>query len=97
MVELYGKYYFINIEGITKMCMLDNANKSDIEDEEEDTTSIALDIFKYEIVKMCVDRVLNQFENEETSIYDENLMHPSLKIAFNTLIKYEILIEENYG
>ena len=61
---------------------------------EEDNYTI--NIFKYEIIKMCLDRVLSEYEddNDELVVYNkkENI---SFNIAFNTLIKYEILIEED--
>lgn len=46
---------------------------------------------------MCLDRVLNDYEDvdEEMGVFGGNNVNVSLKIAFNTLIKYEILIEDD--
>jgi hypothetical protein len=45
---------------------------------------------------MCLERVLGEFdeEDEDVALFGTKKASPSFKIAFNTLIKYEILIEE---
>jgi len=91
MVELFGKSYYIDIDGITEKCRTGNV----IKDDEGETLEI--NIFKYEIIKMCLERVLNDFEDvdEEMGVFGGNNVNVSLKIAFNTLIKYGILIEDD--
>jgi hypothetical protein len=93
MVELFGKHYYIDLDGITDKCRTGNRVKN--EDEEEDDT-LEINIFKYEIIKMCLDRVLSEYDevDEELGAFGKNNSTTSFKIAFNTLIKYEILIEE---
>jgi len=46
---------------------------------------------------MCLDRILNDYEDvdEEMGVFGSNNVNVSLKIAFNTLIKYGILIEDD--
>lgn len=91
MVEIFGKSYYIDIDGITEKCRTGNT----IKDDEGETLEI--NIFKYEIIKMCIDRVLNDYEevDEEMGVFGSNNVNVSLKIAFNTLIKYGILIEDD--
>ena len=91
MVELFGKSYYIDIDGITEKCRTGNT----IKDDEGETLEI--NIFKYEIIKMCLDRVLNDYEDvdEEMGVFGGNNVNVSLKIAFNTLIKNGILIEDD--
>lgn len=91
MVELFGKNYYIDIDGITEKCRTGNT----IKDDEGETLEI--NIFKYEIIKMCLDRVLNDYEDvdEEMGVFGSNNVNVSLKIAFNTLIKHGILIEDD--
>ena len=91
MVEIFGKSYYIDIDGITEKCRTGNT----IKDEEGETLEI--NIFKYEIIKMCLDRVLNDYEDvdEEMGVFGGNNVNVSLKIAFNTLIKNGILIEDD--
>jgi hypothetical protein len=46
---------------------------------------------------MCLDRVLNEFEpiDEEMGPFAQNDTGMSFKLAFNSLIKNEIIIEDN--
>jgi hypothetical protein len=94
MVELFGKNYYIDIDGITEKCRTEPVIK-DNDDEEE--PSLQINIFKYEIIKMCLDRVLYEGDevDDELGVFGGNNTNVSFKIAFNTLIKYEILIENN--
>ena len=92
MVEIFGKYYYIDLDGITEKCRTGNKIKTE---EEEDTLEI--NIFKYEIVKICLERVLDEPAevDEDLGLMAEESLPVSFKIAFNTLIKYEILIEDD--
>lgn len=91
MVEIFGKNYFIDIEGITEKCKTGNTIKN-----EDGGESLEVNIFKYEIIKMCLDRLLNDFEDvdEEIGAFAQNDTTISFRIAFNTLIKYEIIVED---
>lgn len=95
MVEIYGKHYYIDLDAVTDRCRIESIKKYE-EDEEEDENSGSLNIFKYEIVKMCLERVLGEYdeEDDDSNIFGAKRASQSFKIAFNTLIKYEILIEE---
>ena len=46
---------------------------------------------------MCLDRILNDFDevDEKMELFSMGSVNISLKIAFNTLIKYNILIEDD--
>lgn len=92
MVEIFGKNYYIDVDGITEKCKTGNTIKN-----EDDTESLEINIFKYEIIKMCLERVLNDFNevDEEMGVFAQNDTGISFKIAFNTLIKNEILKEED--
>jgi hypothetical protein len=95
MLEIFGKEYYIDLDRITEECRLD-VNKSDEnseEETEEDTQTI--NIFKYEILKIFIERILSEnFEDDETiGSFGSDSTTLSFKIAFNTLIKNQILIE----
>lgn len=51
----------------------------------------------YELLKMCIERVLNEYENtdDELGVFGSKETSLSFKLAFNTLIKNNILIEED--
>jgi len=95
MVELFGKHYYIDFDGITEKCRLNKKKGKKII--EEDSDSIEVNIFKYEVIKMCLDRVLNEFEpiDEEMGAFAQNDTTMSFKLAFNSLIKSEIIKEED--
>ena len=103
MLEIFGKNYYIDIDGITNKCRTNTRIKDltlkneDEIDEDEDEGSIEVNIFKYEIIKMCLDRVLNDFEevDEEMGVFGANETSTSFKMAFNTLIKTEIIKEDD--
>jgi hypothetical protein len=89
MVKIFGKYYYLDLDMVINSC---ESGKSCDEDGSEHTE---INVFKYDIIKMCIDRVLNEYEemDEEMSMFSETQVSPSFKIAFNTLIKSNILIE----
>lgn len=71
------------------------------EDAEESSVDANLvtemNLFKYELLKMIVDRVINdvdESEDDDMGLYSRKL-EASFQIAFNTLIKYNILIEDD--
>jgi hypothetical protein len=102
MVNIFGKNYYIDIDGITEKCRTtqqiietDGTDESDAT--EESDGSIEINIFKYEIIKMCLERLLNDVQeiDEEMGVFAQNDTSISFKIAFNTLIKNQILIEDD--
>jgi hypothetical protein len=97
MVEIYGKQYYIDLDSVTDRCRIEGIKKYDNEEDEDgDDSAGSLNIFKYEIIKMCLERVLGEYEEDDndSDIFGAKKASQSFKIAFNTLIKYEILIEE---
>lgn len=92
MVEIFGKNYYIDIDGISEKCKTGNTVKNS-----DGGESIEINIFQYEIIKMCLDRVLNDIEDvdEELGAFGQHDTTISFKIAFNTLIKNKILIEDD--
>jgi hypothetical protein len=92
MVEIFGKNYYIDIDGITEKCKTGNTIK-----DEDNNETLEVNIFKYEVIKMCLERVLNDYEDvdEEIGVFGQKDTTISFKIAFNTLIKNEILKEED--
>jgi hypothetical protein len=91
MVEILGKYYYVDIDSITEKC---KTNETVID--EDGTQATEINIFKYEIIKMCLERILSEYQeiDEQMGAFATNEMSLSFKLAFNTLLKNEILIEE---
>jgi len=95
MVELFGKNYYINIDGITDKCRTTPA--VDKTDDDEDDESTHINIFKYELIKMCLERILGEIDEVDEGLgkFGQEGTSVSFKIAFNTLIKNQILIEDD--
>jgi hypothetical protein len=89
MVEIFGKQYYIDIDAITDKCGIKNEESSG------DSETQTINIFKYELVKLCIETVLseNAETDEKMGVFGTDSTTVSFKIAFNTLIKNEILIE----
>lgn len=97
MLTIFGKYYYLNLDIITEKCKIDYDNSNDIGPNDEDTEDkgMSINIFKYEVLKMCIDRVLDEpaINDEGLGVLGQSEFPSSFKIAFNTLINYSILIE----
>ena len=96
MVEIFGKNYSIDIDEIIRVCETSKKSEPDSDPESE---ASEINIFKYEILKFCLDRILNDIDDnidEKIPFYAQSELSISFKIAFNTLIKYNILTEDVY-
>ena len=91
MLDLFGKQYYIDLETITERCRTGNTVK---DEDGEDTLEV--NIFKYEVLKMCLGTVLSEAEeaDEELGAFSQKGTSIAFKLAFNTLLKNNILLEE---
>lgn len=98
MVEVFGKFYYIDLEAVTERCRTESSveNTEGEEGTDEVAEPLEINIFKYEILKMCIDRVLNEFDDSDESMgpFAQKETTLSFKLAFNTLIKNDILIDD---
>jgi hypothetical protein len=60
-------------------------------------TILELNVFKFECFKACVERLLNEVEevDDKLGAFAEKSTSISFKLAYNTLLKYKILIEDD--
>jgi hypothetical protein len=100
MLEIFGKQYYIDIDRITEECRIEVSSERDQDVEESEITNNqdetqTINIFKYELLKMFIERILSEnFEDDESiGAFASDSTTLSFKIAFNTLIKNQILIE----
>ena len=91
MIQVLGANYYIDIDAVTEKC---KTGRMIEEEDGRETTEI--NIFKYEVYKLCLERILNEYSevDDDVSILGEKELPVSFKIAFNTLIKHDILIED---
>jgi len=88
MVSYYGKNYYIDFDRITEKCEVKK---------NEETEGLEINVFKYELIKMCLQRILEDgYGDEEDGSIGSFSLKPesiSFRLALNTLIKNEIILE----
>lgn len=93
MVEIFGEYYYIDINKITECCEI---NVEPIINDEGKPLQVeqTINVFKYDTVKQCLDTILTENSQDDNGIglLNSELSIP-FKFAFNTLIKYSILVK----
>ena len=92
MGEIFGKNYYLDLDAAVAVCKTgDNIKDEDGKD------IVEINVFKYEMVKMAIDRILGEIDevDEEMGVFGQKNTSISFRLAFNTLIKYGIIIEEN--
>lgn len=92
MIEIFGKFYFIDVDEITNSC---KTGKKARDADGNDTFEI--NIFKFELLKLCVERLLNEYEpadDEDIGAFGGGSTSPAFKFAFNTLLKNNIITED---
>jgi hypothetical protein len=93
MVEIFGKTYYIDLDGITEKCQIDVPKTSKAKSVENGP---AINIFKYELIKLCIERILDEgmIADDKMGEFGTSDSTVSFKVAFNTLIKQGILIAD---
>jgi hypothetical protein len=100
MIEILGKNYYIDVDAVIERCRPEYSStrpkKKDSKDEE---FGLELNVFKFEVFKACIERVLSEYDDkeEDIGIFQEKSTPLSFRLAFNTLLKYDILIEDIDG
>ena len=97
-----GKHYYIDVDKSIEQCRpVYSPKKGKPKKVEEDETTLELNIFKFEIFKSCIERILlyeyTDDKDDDIAMFQAKTLPLSFVIAFNTLLKYEILIEELDG
>jgi len=87
MASIFGKEYYIDFDKITEKCEIKVSKKND---------SLEINVFKYELIKMCLQRVLEdgyKDEDDDMAAFKMDDQSMSFKLAFLTLIKHDIILE----
>lgn len=95
MVEIFGEYYYVDIDKITEVCEL-TVNSVENENESSPQVDQTINVFKYDAIKLCMDTVFTENTSDDNGL---GLLNSELSIpfgfAFNTLIKYGILVKSD--
>ena len=103
MIDIMGKHYYIDVDNAIEQCRpVYPPKKGRPKKTEETETTLELNVFKFEIFKSCIERVLlyeytEDKDDDDIAIFQEKSSPLSFAVAFNTLLKYKILIEEVDG
>jgi hypothetical protein len=91
MVEIFGKFYYLDFDSVTESCRTGES----VDDYGNSSTEI--NVFKYDLIKMCIDRVLTEYDDtdENIGVFAQKETSLSFKLAFNTLLKGGILKEDD--
>lgn len=100
MLKALGSSYYIDIDEIIEKCRPvyspPKKKTKTANNPEDKENGLELNIFKFEVFKACVERILSEYEEIDDKLEAfSDPSSPSFRIAFNTLLKYEIL-KENY-
>ena len=100
MIAFMGKYYYIDVDEVINLCRADYGTEEfeknqGLKTGEHGEGVLELNVFKFELFKACIERILNEYEeiDEKMVSFSESESSVSFKIAINTLLKYNLLIE----
>lgn len=99
MLEVLGKTYFIDVDKLVETCRPVYTEKEKIKNDKDDPKQLELNVFKFECYKSCLDRVLNDYQMEgdedDMSAFTNKSTNTSFGIAFNTLLRKDIITTED--
>jgi hypothetical protein len=92
MLKIFGEEYYIDIDLVNIMCQIPTKNSSD-EDSDNKTNEMNLNIPVYNVINMCCESLLSEYEESDQSLgfLSEAQTSISFKFAFNTLLHNKIL------
>jgi len=90
MLEVLGEKYYIDVDKIIEKCRpLEQPEPAEGEERQ-----IELNVFKFDCYKVCLDRVLAEYQEEDdqdVAAFTNKVNNLGFAVAFNTLEKNEIL------
>lgn len=102
-------FYYLDLDYLSEYCSIkafvkvepeeplevDESDYEQDEDEVPQTITTGIDVFKYEIIKMCLDKLLFTNENKDTDtdflLKKDDESTASYSLAFNTLLMNKII------
>ena len=96
MVEIYGKHYYIDVDAVMDSCKIEKSITKPSSKNKGETEGVEINIFKYEILKLCLERVLSEYDevDEQLGELSQKDSSISFRLGLNTLLKYDILIDD---
>jgi len=97
MLEVLGENYYVDFSVLENIINIPKPDKKIIETEKEGTSiedeGQHISIVKYETIKMMLEVILTENEemDENLGIHNSKKLSLPFKIAFNTLLRYNII------
>jgi len=88
MLDVLGKQYYIDFSEVEDLINMKSSVES-VDNNEE----VTINIVSYDIIKMMIEVVITEREeiDETLGIHSANKLSIPFKVAFNTLLRYNIL------
>jgi hypothetical protein len=89
MIEILGETYYLDLTALDALVEI----KKDVKEEESEDEGQQFSLIKYDILKIMIEVVMSEREEVDNNlgiIKTEELSLP-FKLAFNTLLKYNII------
>lgn len=89
MIEIFGEIYYLDLTALDALVEI----KKDVKEEEGEDEGQQFSLIKYDILKIMIEVVMSEREEVDNNlgiIKTEELSLP-FKLAFNTLLKYNII------
>lgn len=86
MLEIFGESYFIDLDSIEDTININNSNLSG-------DTEQTINLVSFEVIKMMLEIIMTEREefDDNLGIHSAKKLSIPFKIAFNTLLKHNIL------
>ena len=86
MLQVLGEMYYIDLDSVSKTIDMPNSN---ISGETEQT----INLVSFEVIKMMLEIIMTERDevDENLGIHSSKNLSIPFKVAFNTLLKHEIL------
>ena len=92
MYEVLGENYYIDVDKIVDICRYSEKSE-EVTDDKNTGDGNELNVFKFDCLKVCVDRVVSEYIDEDGDVgsFTSKTTNPGFGISFNTLLKYKII------
>lgn len=87
MFEIDGADFYFDFDKLIEECQVDDLTES---------STLSLNIFKYDLLKMCVERIMDDVSDlgTQNDVFAKNELSTAFKLSYNTLLKNEIIVED---
>jgi len=87
MLEVFGELYYIDLESVSKTIEIEPL------DDFSGNTEQSINLVSFEVIKMMLEIIMTEREeiDENLGVHSTKNLSIPFKVAFNTLLKHQIL------